>query len=62
MNCVIRHETPQDIAAIHQLNIAAFNGKAEATLVDLLRQHGIGILSLAGVQGVVRYQPEFNEV
>ncbi len=43
---LIRPERPQDIPAIHALNLAAFNGPAEADLVDRLRSADALLLSL----------------
>lgn len=37
----IRPETPDDIDAIHSVNIAAFDTPAEAKLVDALRDAGV---------------------
>lgn len=36
----IREEMPDDISAIHQLNVLAFGGPTEADLVDCLRELG----------------------
>ena len=46
MTLVIRNEDPNDIPAIHRLNVAAFKGEGEANLVDRLRTRGAGLLSL----------------
>ncbi|MDQ3010587.1 MAG: N-acetyltransferase, partial [Acidobacteriota bacterium] len=43
---VIRYETPEDIAVIHQIIEQAFGRPAEANLVDALRRNGKAILSL----------------
>lgn len=43
----IRPEGPQDLAAIHQVNEQAFQGNAEAELVDRLRREKKLIISLA---------------
>jgi putative acetyltransferase len=43
---VIRHEQPEDIAVIHQINEQAFGQPAEANLVDALRRNGKAVLSL----------------
>ena len=43
---IIRKETPDDIAAIREVNEAAFETDAEARLVDLLREKDKFILSL----------------
>ncbi|REJ79360.1 MAG: N-acetyltransferase [Acidobacteria bacterium] len=42
----IRPETENDIAAIHAVNIAAFEADAEANLVDLLREQADPFISL----------------
>lgn len=47
----IRPERPEDIAAIHALNEAAFPTCAEADLVDTLRDEGAHVLSLVAVDG-----------
>jgi putative acetyltransferase len=53
-NVAIREETPADVEAIHQLNVAAFKTDAEARLVDALRRGGALTLSLvAEVDGEV---------
>lgn len=50
----IREETPADVEAIYQLNVAAFRTDAEARLVDSLRRSGGLILSLvAELEGEV---------
>ncbi len=46
MSLVIRPETPQDIAAIYQVNQLAFDRGNEARLVDSLRNSGAVTLSL----------------
>ncbi len=43
---LIRAEQPADLAAIHQVNEAAFGQPAEADLVDRLRANGKAVLSL----------------
>lgn len=43
---LIREERPEDLAAIHRLNVAAFDTEAEANLVDALRKQGAVIASL----------------
>jgi predicted N-acetyltransferase YhbS/catechol 2,3-dioxygenase-like lactoylglutathione lyase family enzyme len=45
----IRRERPEDIPIIHQINVAAFKSEGEANLVDRLRAHGAGLLSLVAV-------------
>lgn len=47
---VIRQETPDDLAAIRQVNEQAFGRPAEANLVDALRAHGKMLLSLVAVK------------
>jgi len=47
----IRRETPEDIDSIRYINQQAFGQKAEAELVDKLRNRNIVILSLVAVQG-----------
>ena len=42
----IRRENPSDIASIHEVNTLAFEGPAEAELVDRLRDNGGLVLSL----------------
>jgi putative acetyltransferase len=42
----IRRETPNDIPAIRQVNELAFEGKAEAELVDALRESGEPLISM----------------
>ncbi len=55
LSVVIEMEASGDEAAIHQLNVNAFDGRTEeADLVDALRDAGDLILSL-----VARYQGEF---
>jgi len=48
MNVVIRPETIQDQEAIWSVNQAAFEGDAEANLVDALRDGGFTEVSLVG--------------
>jgi len=50
MTITIRPETNADIAAIHQVNVAAFGRPGEADLVDTLRAQGQIVLSLVAVQ------------
>ena len=47
----IRHETASDREAVFRVEAAAFGGDAEARLVDLLRDNGHSILSLAAEDG-----------
>ena len=42
----IRSEQPDDIAAVHALNRAAFGTETEADLVDALRAHAQPVISL----------------
>ncbi len=50
----IREEQPEDIAAIHSLNVAAFGQPQEANLIDTLRTNGGILLSLvATIDGQV---------
>jgi putative acetyltransferase len=46
----IRSETDADVAAIHQVNVAAFGRSGEADLVDALRAQGQIVVSLVAVQ------------
>lgn len=43
---IIRHEEPQDIAAIRQVNEQAFGGSGEANAIEALRDRGAATLSL----------------
>ena len=47
---VIRYENPDDYDAVRELNRTAFEGEAEAQLVDGLRNDGAVILSLVAVE------------
>jgi len=47
---VIRHEKPEDIAAVRHVNEQAFGRPAEANLVDALRSRGQAMLSLVAVE------------
>jgi putative acetyltransferase len=59
----IRPEGPFDADGIRSLNRAAFEGEAEARLVDLLREHERNIVSLVAVdEGRVVGQVLFTEV
>lgn len=50
MSVVIRREESADLAAIHELNVAAFDGRdEEADLVDALRNAGDLVLSLVAI-------------
>lgn len=42
----IRRETPDDISAIYRVNELAFEGNAEADLVDALRESGEPLISM----------------
>ena len=46
---VIRPETPDDIPAVRALNESAFEGPAEAGLVDALRENGKAVIALVAV-------------
>jgi putative acetyltransferase len=48
---IIRHEEPQDIAAIRFVNEQAFGGSGEANAIDALRDRGAVTLSLVAVIG-----------
>ena len=50
MTALIRVERPDDVAAIHAVNVAAFPTPQEAMLVDRLRADGDLILSLVAEQ------------
>lgn len=50
-NINVRPETPEDIAAIRQVEEAAFGRPTEADLVDLCRSRGKVTLSLVAVDG-----------
>ncbi|MCJ7515609.1 MAG: N-acetyltransferase [Dehalococcoidia bacterium] len=47
---VIRHETPEDEAAIHHVNEEAFGQTEEADIVDRLRGRGALTISLVAIQ------------
>ncbi|WP_079436813.1 GNAT family N-acetyltransferase [Zoogloea sp. LCSB751] len=50
----IRNETPADVAAVREVNLAAFESPAEADLVDALRGHTFPYVSLvADDKGIV---------
>ena len=50
MSILVRREGEADVAAIHDLNVAAFDGRdEEADLVDALRDSGDLVLSLVAV-------------
>ena len=46
----IRKEEPQDIEAVHEVNVRAFGGRLEADLVVTLRNNRIDLLSLVAVK------------
>ena len=48
---LIREEIPDDYAAVRELNRTAFEGEAEAQLVDRLRSDGSVVVSLVAVEG-----------
>lgn len=51
---LIRNETPADATAVHELNVAAFEGSTEADLVDALRGRTFPYVSLvADDKGVI---------
>jgi putative acetyltransferase len=59
----IRPEGPSDADGIRALNRQAFEGEAEAKLVDLLRERGRNIVSLVAMEeGQVVGQVLFTEV
>lgn len=63
MRIAIREEKTTDLAAIHQLNAAAFETDAEARLVDALRASGALTLSLvAEVDGEIAGHIAFSPV
>ena len=45
-----RYERPEDISAIRHVHLAAFETKAEANLVDSLRDHDAHIISMVAVE------------
>lgn len=47
---IIRRERPEDRTGIRHVNLAAFDGVAEADLVDALRQQASPIVSLVAVE------------
>lgn len=48
---LIRTERDNDEAAIHRVNVSAFETPAEADLVDALREHAAPIISLVAEDG-----------
>ena len=51
---LIRNEEEKDWAAVHALNVAAFETQAEANLVDALRQQARPVISLVSVENIKR--------
>lgn len=51
--CIVRPETPADVAAIHRVHTVSFPTPAEARLVDALRAAGRLTVSLLAVDGNV---------
>jgi putative acetyltransferase len=49
MDITVRDERPEDIAAIREVNDAAFDQPLEGRIVDALRAHGAAQLSLVAV-------------
>lgn len=47
---MVRHEQPEDLPVIRLINEQAFAGEAEANLVEALRAHDKGALSLVAVE------------
>ena len=59
---VVRHEQPEDIAAIRDVNRRAFGQDAEGAIVDALRANGASVLSLVAtideaVVGHIMFSP-----
>lgn len=59
---LIRPEVERDRAAVHALNVSAFDGPAEAALVDLLRDRAQPLISLiadedGAVVGHIMFSP-----
>jgi putative acetyltransferase len=48
---LIREEEPKDRAAVHAVNVSAFETPAEADLVDALREQAHPVISLVAVEG-----------
>jgi len=60
---LIRKEDPNDYAAVHAVNAAAFETQAEANLVDILRKDAQPIVSLvAEEEGVIMGHILFSPV
>ena len=47
---VLRYERPEDISGIHKVHEAAFGTKAEADLVDTLRNRDAHIISIIAIE------------
>jgi putative acetyltransferase len=47
---MIREEGPEDHAAIHDVNVRAFDGPTEADLVDVLRGRATPFISLVAIE------------
>ena len=63
---IIRLESTNDYDAVRVVHLEAFNGTAEARLVDILREHGKAVISLVAeldkqVIGHVLFSPVTNE-
>lgn len=59
---MIRMETEEDFAAVHKVNLEAFEGPVEADLVEALRKEGAVLLSLVAeldgeVAGHILFSP-----
>ena len=50
MDLTIRHEKPEDMTAIYQVNEQAFGSKVEPDLVNNLRKRNVVTLSLVAEQ------------
>jgi putative acetyltransferase len=60
---LVRREIPEDIPAIHALNLSAFEGPGEASAVDLLRERCSTFVSIvAEMEGQVVGQVLFTPV
>ncbi len=63
MSVLVRPESPPDAAAIHEVNVAAFGGPAEAGLVDaLLAADALTISLVAELEGRVVGHIAFSPV
>jgi putative acetyltransferase len=59
---LIRAEKENDLAAVHSVNVAAFETPSEANLVDALREQALPVVSLVaeengGVVGHIMFSP-----